>query len=147
VWVTAQALMALQGKSLPIATAPRSKRSPAKASAKQTGGSGGVQAAGGGNKNGGSAGGAGGGAAAMSGALGGDEAGVGAAGGAAATGEAVPEAEGTTSGALAANVAKQGAAESPKPVPLWAGILAALGLAALLYLLHRFVLPRRADPT
>ena len=73
------------------------------------------------------------------------EAGVGAAGGAAATGEAVPEAEGTTAGALAANVAKQGAAESPKPVPLWAGILAALGLAALLYLLHRFVLPRRAD--
>ena len=72
-------------------------------------------------------------------------AGVGAADGPAATGDAVPEAEGTTAGALAANVAKQGAAESPKPVPVWAGILAALGLAALLYLLHRFVLPRRAD--
>jgi hypothetical protein len=72
-------------------------------------------------------------------------AGVGAADGPAATGEATPEAEGTTAGALAANVAKQGAAENPKPVPLWAGILAALGLAALLYVLHRFVLPRRAN--
>ena len=72
-------------------------------------------------------------------------AGVGAADGPAATGDAVPEAEGTTAGALAANAAKQGAVESPKPVPLWAGILAALGLGALLFLLHRFVLPRRAN--
>ena len=145
VWVTAQALMALQGKPLPIATAPRKKRSTAKASAKKSGSGGGVEAAGGGGakKDGGSGG--GGGAAAMSGELAGGEAGVGAEGGAAATGEAIPEAEGTTAGALAANVAEQGAAENPKPVPLWAGILAGLGLIALLYVLHRFVLPRRAD--
>jgi hypothetical protein len=31
-------------------------------------------------------------------------------------------------------------------VPLWAGILAALGLIGLFYVLYRFVLPRRADP-
>ena len=146
VWVTGQALMALQGKALPIATAPRSERKPAKASAKAktTGGGGGVQAAGGGGKGGGAASG-GGGAVAMGEQLSEGGAGVGAADGPAATGEATPEAEGTTAGALAANVAKQGAAENPKPVPLWAGILAALGLAALLYVLHRFVLPRRAN--
>ncbi|MET0809552.1 MAG: prenyltransferase/squalene oxidase repeat-containing protein [Thermoleophilaceae bacterium] len=143
VWVTAQALMALQGKALPIATAPRSKKNRAKASAKPTSGGGGVKAAGGGGKGGGSASGTG--AGAVAGDVAAGEAGIGAAGDAAATGEAVPEAEGTTAGALAANVAKQGAAESPKPVPVWAGIVAALGLAALLYLLHRFVLPRRAD--
>ena len=62
VWVTAQALMALQGKALPIATAPRSKKSPAKASAKPTGSGGGVEAAGGGGKGGGSASGGGAGA-------------------------------------------------------------------------------------
>jgi hypothetical protein len=28
---------------------------------------------------------------------------------------------------------------------VWAAILAALGLIALVWLLHRFVLPRRAD--
>ena len=146
VWVTAQALMALQGKPLPIATAPRKKRSPAEASAKQGGSGGGAKAVGGGGgKAGGSGSGDGGGAAAMADDVAAGEAGIGAAGGAAATGEAVPEAEGTTAGALAGNVAKQGAAKSPKPVPLWAGILAALGLVALLYLLHRFVLPRRAD--
>jgi prenyltransferase beta subunit len=146
VWVTAQALMALQGKPLPIATAPRKKRSTAKASAGKGGGGGATAPGGGGDgKGGGAAGGSGGGASAMSGELADGAAGVGAEGGAAATGEAVPEAEGTTAGALAANVAKQGAAENPKPVPLWVGILAALGLAALLYALHRFVLPRRAD--
>jgi hypothetical protein len=145
VWVTAQALMALQGKPLPIATAPRKKRSPAKASSKKSGTGGGVKAEGGGSGTGGGAANGDGAATAMADELAEGGAGVGAEGGAAATGEAVPEAEGTTSGALAANVAKQGAAESPKPVPLWAGILAALGLVGLLYLLHRFVLPRRAD--
>ena len=147
VWVTAQALMALNGKPLPIATAPRKKHSAAKASAKSTDGNGGAAApARGGAGSGGSGGAAaGGGAAATNGDLPDGEPGVGAAGGAAATGEAVPEAEGTTATALAANAAKSGAAESPKPVPLWAGILAAVGLAALLYLLHRFVLPRRPD--
>jgi hypothetical protein len=143
VWVTAQALMALQGKALPIATAPRKKRSPAKASSEKSGG--GVKAEGGGSGKGGGGASGDGGVTAMADELAEGGAGVGAEGGAAATGEAVPEAEGTTAGALAANVAKQGAAESPKPVPLWAGILAALGLAALLYLLHRFVLPHRAD--
>jgi len=145
VWVTAQALMALEGKPLPIATAPRKKRSHAKSSAKSTGGSGGVEAVGGGGGAKGGSGGAGGGAAAAPG--GGDQgvAGVGAADGAAATGEAVPESESTTAEALAANVAKQGSTESPGPVPLWAGILAAIGLAGLFYVLHRFVLPRRAD--
>jgi hypothetical protein len=143
VWVTAQALMALQGKPLPIATAPRKKRSPAKASAKKSGGGAAAPGGGGSTKGGGSD--SAGGGAATSGELAGGEAGVGAEGGAAATGEATPEAEGTTASALAANVAKQGAAENPKPVPLWAGILAGLGLIALLYVLHRFVLPRRAD--
>ena len=57
----------------------------------------------------------------------------------------MPESEGTTAATLAAKAAKQGAAESPKPVPLWAAILAALGLDRTVYLLHRFVLPRRAD--
>jgi hypothetical protein len=31
-------------------------------------------------------------------------------------------------------------------VPLWAGILAGLILLGLLWVLHKFVLPRRADP-
>jgi hypothetical protein len=69
---------------------------------------------------------------------------VGAAGGAAATGEATPEPEGTTAPNVVEQVTRTGA-ERPKPVPVWAGILAALGLAALLWVLHRFVLPRRAD--
>jgi Prenyltransferase and squalene oxidase repeat len=142
VWVTAQALMALEGKPLPIATAERRNGSHAKSSATPTGGGGGVKAPGG---SGGGKGGSGGGVSAVPGSADGGVAGVGAAGGAAATGEAVPESEGTTAQALAANVAKQGSTESPGPVPLWAGILAALGLLGLFYVLHRFVLPRRAD--
>jgi cobalamin biosynthesis Mg chelatase CobN len=74
-----------------------------------------------------------------------DEPGVGAAGGAAATGEPIPESEGTTAATLAQKAATQGATKAPEPVPVWAGILAALGLVALLWVLHRFVLPRRAD--
>jgi energy-coupling factor transport system substrate-specific component len=144
VWVTAQALMALEGKPLPIGTAPRKKRSHAKSSSKANGGGGAKAGGGGGGKKGGS-GGAGGGVAAVPGDPAAGVAGVGAAGGANSTGEPVPESEGTTAQALAANVAKQGSTESPKPVPLWAGILAAIGLAGLFYALHRFVLPRRAD--
>jgi hypothetical protein len=150
VWVTAQALMALEGRSLPIATAPRAKRSHAKSSSKSGGSGGGAKAGGGGSGGGGKgagakAGGSGGGAAATGDAAGAD-AGLGAAGDPTSTGQPTPEAEGTTTGDLAGKVAKQGATESPKPVPLWAGILAALGLIALFYLLHRFVLPRRSDP-
>jgi type VI protein secretion system component VasF len=57
----------------------------------------------------------------------------------------VPESEGTTAATLAQQAATQGATEGAKPVPVWAGVLAALGLLALAYALHRFVLPRRAD--
>jgi hypothetical protein len=145
VWVTAQALMALQGKPLPIATAPRKKRQPAKSSAKKEGEGGGAAAPGGGGKSGGSkkGGGAAGGGAPAGAA--GTEPGVGAGGGAAATGEPIPESEGTTATTLAQKAATQGATKAPEPVPLWAGVLGALGLGALLWLLHRFVLPRRAD--
>jgi hypothetical protein len=141
VWVTAQALMALKGKPLPIASAPRRHRQRAAATAK-SGDGGGAKSGGGKSKSGGS--GKGGGAAAGTG-IPADEPGVGAAGGAAATGEAIPESEGTTATALAQKAATQGATKGPEPVPLWAGILAALGLVALLWVLHRFVLPRRAD--
>jgi cobalamin biosynthesis Mg chelatase CobN len=141
VWVTAQALMALEGQPLPIATAPRRHRQRAAATAK-SGDGGGSKAGRGKSKSGGS--GKGGGAAAGTG-IPADEPGVGAAGGAAATGEPIPESEGTTATALAQKAATQGATKGPAPVPLWAGILAALGLVALLWVLHRFVLPRRAD--
>ena len=141
VWVTAQALMALAGKPLPLATVPRIKRSHARASAAPPGGGGGAKAGGGKSK----AGGAGAGGGAPAGGVAGDEAGVGAAGGAAATGEPVPESEGTTAATLAQQAATQGATESPKPVPIWIAILAALGLIALVWVLRRFVLPRRAD--
>jgi hypothetical protein len=141
VWVTAQALMALEGQPLPIATAPRRHRQRAAATAK--GGDGGGSKAGGGKSKSGRSG-KGGGAAAGTG-IPADEPGVGAAGGAAATGEPIPESEGTTATALAQKAATQGATKGPEPVPLWAGILAALGLIALLWVLHRFVLPRRAD--
>jgi energy-coupling factor transport system substrate-specific component len=143
VWVTAQALMALEGKPLPLATAPRSGRSHANASAAPSGGgakAGGDGAKAGAGKGGGAAKGAGG-----AGDLPGGEPGVGAAGGAAATGEPVPESEGTTTTTLAERAATQGATRSPEPVPVWAAVLAALGLIALVWVLHRFVLPRRAD--
>jgi energy-coupling factor transport system substrate-specific component len=142
VWVTAQAVMALEGKPLPLATVPRKKRRNAGVSAVQ-GGGGGAEASGGksrgdGSKTGGGAAAAGGGVAA------GDEPGFGAAGGAAATGDPAAEPEGTTAATLAQKTAA-GAAENPKPVPLWVGILAAVLLLGLLWVLHRFVLPRRAD--
>jgi prenyltransferase beta subunit len=143
VWVTAQALMALEGKPLPLGTVARKKRSPAKASTAPKGGKGSASGGGGNGKPGGT--GNGGGAAAPAGGAVGDEPGVGAAGGAAATGEPIPESEGTTAATLAQKAATQGATKGPEPVPLWAGILAALGLVGLLWVLHRFVLPRRAD--
>ena len=108
VWVTAQALMALEGKALPIATVPRKKRRRADASAEPGGGGGGAE------------------------------------GGAAATGDPAAEPEGTTAATLAQKTAV-GATENPEPVPVWAGILAAVLLLGLLWILHRYVLPRRAD--
>ena len=74
---------------------------------------------------------------------------LGGVGGAGATGEAtggtaVLEPEGTTAAALAED-ATSTAAGSTEQVPLWAGILAALVLLGLLWVLHRFVLPHRAD--
>ena len=142
VWVTAQALMALEGKPLPLGTVARSERSRAGASRKG-GGDGGGAAAGGGNGGSGAA--NGGGAAAGSEGTAPGEAAAEGIGADPATGEPVPESEGTTAETLAQKTAAQGATKAPQPVPLWAGILAAIGLAALLWALHRFVLPRRAD--
>jgi len=142
VWVTAQALMALQGKPFPIATAARRASPRAAASAKQDAGGGAAAPGGGKGGSGGSK--AGGGAAAGEGAAPGEAAAEGAAP-ATETGQPVPESEGTTATTLAQTAAKQGAAKPPEPVPVWAAVLAALGLIGLLYLLHRFVLPRRAD--
>jgi hypothetical protein len=39
----------------------------------------------------------------------------------------------------------QGTAAETDPVPVWAAVLAGLGLLALLWALHRYVLPRRPD--
>ena len=139
VWVTAQALMALNGKPLPLAAVPRSKRTRAKAASDGSGG--GASAPGGGGK-GGSKTGKGAGAAPAGGA------GSAAAGGAAAgavAGATAPTEPGATNpestSALAA-ASKSGAAH-PKPVPVWAALVAALGLVALLWVLQRYVLPGR----
>jgi hypothetical protein len=138
VWVTAQALMALNGKPLPIAVAPRSKRTPAKAA---SGEGGGAAAPGGGGKAGSKQGKGGGAAAGGAGAAATGDAAVGAAGGATA-----PTAPGATNpestSALAAAAPESGAAH-PKPVPVWAALLAAAGLLALLWVIHRYVLPGR----
>jgi hypothetical protein len=143
VWVTAQALMALEGKPLPIGTVPRRKRTRAGASGADGDGGGAAKAGGGGGKSKASGAKGAGGAAAAAGAAG--EPGVGAAGGAAATGDPAAEPEGTTADTLAAEAASSSATGKPEPVPVWAGILAAMILLGLLWLLHRFVLPRRAD--
>ena len=136
VWVTAQALMALEGKPLPLAAVPRAERPKAHASADGKGGGGSGSGGGGGGKSGGSKQGAGGGATASgepdSGAVGGVTAGSEPA---AAAPEAAP-APGVES------AAPSGAAEV-KPVPVWAALLALAGLLALLWGLHRYVLPGR----
>jgi prenyltransferase beta subunit len=142
VWVTGQALMALQGKPLPIATAARRQHRRAAASTKQDDGGGAASPAGGGSGSQGSK--SGGGAAAGEGAAPGEAAAEGAAT-ATTTDQPTPESEGTTATTLAQKAARQGATKPPEPVPVWAAILAALGLIGLFYLLHRFVLPRRAD--
>jgi Squalene-hopene cyclase C-terminal domain len=143
VWVTAQALMALEGKPLPLGTVARSARSRARASQKSGNNGDGATAAGrkggsGGAKDGGGA------AAGAEGTAPGEAAAEGI-GADPATGEPTPESEGTTAATLAQKAAAQGASKGPEPVPLWAGILAAVGLVALMWLLHRFVVPRRAD--
>jgi hypothetical protein len=140
VWVTAQALMAFTGKPLPIATAPRKKRP--RASAADRGGSGGAEA------GGTSAGGKGGSSKADESSATPGGAGAIAAEGSMADPTGAPpgaEPEGTTAEALLEDTASTGAAANVEPVPVWAGILAGLGLLGLLWLLHRFVLPRRAD--
>ena len=139
VWVTAQALMALNGKPLPIATQPRSKRARGKAASDGAGG--GAAAPGGGKgdskngKGGGSAAGGGAGTAA------GEAAAAGAVGGATAPTE--PGATDPESTSALAGAAPESGAAKPKPVPVWAGLLAAAGLLALLWVINRFVLPGR----
>jgi Squalene-hopene cyclase C-terminal domain/Prenyltransferase and squalene oxidase repeat len=140
VWVTAQALMALERKPLPLAAVPRTKRR-ARASAASSRGSGGGASApggagtagGGGSKNG-SAGG------------GGTAEGGGAGAGALADATQAGTEEGASapggSAAPAVDGVPQSGATKARPVPVWAAILAALGILALLFLLHRYVLPR-----
>jgi energy-coupling factor transport system substrate-specific component len=138
VWVTAQALMALEGKPLPLAAVPR-RASRARASAAADGGGGGASGSGGGGKGGGSKQGAGAGDAAAAAG----ETGSGAVGGVTAGTDpdaaAAPEA-GSVPGVESAP--KTGAAEV-KPVPVWAALLALAGVLALLWGLHRYVLPGR----
>jgi hypothetical protein len=143
VWVTAQALMALEGKPLPLAAVPRSKRV-ARARAASDDGRGRASPATGTGNAGGSKRGAGtGGGSAASG-----EAGAGAAGGARAAGGVAAGSEpgaATPEGSPAlgaGTVAKSGAAEV-KPVPVWAALLALAGVLGLLGGLHRYVLPGR----
>jgi len=144
VWVTAQALMALEGKALPIGTVPRKKRR--RASAAEAGSGGAAAGGGSGSRRSG-----GGGVSAATGGSGGGAAAggpdTGAVGGVTATGEPVPTAEGTTAETLAGEAAAsaQGTAAETDPVPVWAAVLAGLGLLALLWALHRYVLPRRSD--
>jgi energy-coupling factor transport system substrate-specific component len=137
VWVTAQALMALEGKPLPLAAVPRKERAGARASSDGNGG--GASASGGGG-----------------GKSGGSKQGTGAGGGATAAGEPGSGAvggvtAGSESGAAApapspvpgAEAARQTGAAEVKPVPVWAALLALAGLLALLWGLHRYVLPGR----
>jgi hypothetical protein len=137
VWVTAQALMALEGKPLPLAAVPRRARR-ARASAASDEGGGGAPASGGSRKAGGSKADAGAGGEAASGG----ETGTGAVGGvtaAADPGAAAPEAG---SAPALESAPKSGAAEV-KRVPVWAALVALAGVLGLLWGLHRYVLPGR----
>jgi hypothetical protein len=138
VWVTAQALMALEREALPLAPVPRTKRR-ARASAASEERGGGASAEDGGGKAGGSkkGSGAGGGAAAGGAAATGALEDAGAAGG-----QPGAIAEEGSSAPLAVDSAPRSGAAKAKPVPVWAAIVAALGIIALLWLLHRYVLPR-----
>jgi prenyltransferase beta subunit len=136
VWVTAQALMALEGKPLPLAAVPREQAAGANAASDGDGGGASASGAGGGGEAGRSKQGAGGGATA------GGEAGSGAVGGVTAgsePGAAAPEA----APAPGVESAPQSGAAEVKPVPVWAALLALAGVLALLWGLHRYVLPGR----
>jgi Squalene-hopene cyclase C-terminal domain/Prenyltransferase and squalene oxidase repeat len=138
VWVTAQALMALEGKPLPLAAVPRQERAGAKASSDGKGGGASGSGGGGAGKSGGSKQGAGG----SGGATASGEPGSGAVGGVTAEsdpGAAAPEA----APAPGVQTAPQSGAAEVKPVPVWAALLALAGLLALLWGLHRYVLPGR----
>ena len=137
VWVTAQALMALEGKPLPLAAVPRRARR-ARASAASDDGGGGASASGGSRKAGGSKADAGEGSEAALGR----EAGTGAVGG--VTAGADPGAAGPEAGSPPGleSAPKSGTAEV-KPVPVWAALLALAGVLGLLWGLHRYVLPGR----
>jgi hypothetical protein len=140
VWVTAQALMALEGKPLPLAAVPRAKRRARGSAASDdsdgaASGGGAKSSAGGGKK------GTGGGAAAEGGSTvdGGAPADPAAAGQA---GEAAPEASGAEA-LVPETTGKRTAASRPQPVPIWAALLALAGVLGLLWGLHRYVLPGR----
>jgi prenyltransferase beta subunit len=137
VWVTAQALMALEGKPLPLAAVPRKTRRARASAAASDGGGGGASPSGGG-KAGGSKQGAG----AKGAAAAGGEAGTGAVGG--VTAGAEPSATAPQGGsALGVDSAPKSGAAEVKPVPVWAALLALAGVLGLLWGLHRYLLPGR----
>ena len=140
VWVTAQALMALNGKPLPDRGRAEEQAGAREGGVRRAGG--GAAAPGGGGKAG-SKQGKGGGAAAAGGA---GSAATGDAAAGAVGGATAPTEPGATNpestSALAAAAPESGAAH-PKPVPVWAALLAAAGLLALLWVIHRYVLPGR----
>jgi hypothetical protein len=139
VWVTAQALMALEGKPLPLAAVPRKERAGASASSDAKGGGASASGAGGGGgKSGGSKQGAGG----SGGATASGEPGSGAVGGVTAGSDAGATAPAPSPVPGVESAPQSGAAEV-KPVPVWAALLALAGLLALLWGLHRYVLPGR----
>jgi prenyltransferase beta subunit len=138
VWVTAQALMALEGKPLPLAAVPRKERPRARAASDGKGGGASAPSGGAGGKTGGSKQGAGGGGA----ATGSGEPGSGAVGGVTAGSEPGAAAP-APSPVPGAEAAPQSGAAEVKPVPVWAALLALAGLLALLWGLHRYVLPGR----
>jgi energy-coupling factor transport system substrate-specific component len=140
VWVTAQALIALKGKPLPLAPVPR-KPKRASAASDDTGGG---AAAGGASGNAGTAKSgepAGGGATAGEAAAGDGGVGAAAPDGSAPAGTE-PGAPDPEAAAALEDASKSGTAR-PKPVPWSAGLIAAAGLLLLLWILHRFVLPGR----
>jgi prenyltransferase beta subunit len=139
VWVTAQALMALEGKPLPLAAVPRKERVGASASSDAKGG--GASASGGGG-GGGKSGGSKQGASGSGGATASGEPGSGAVGGATAGSDAGASAPAPSAVPGVESAPQSGAAEV-KPVPVWAALLALAGLLALLWGLHRYVLPGR----
>jgi Squalene-hopene cyclase C-terminal domain len=138
VWVTAQALMALEGEPLPLAAVPRKERPRARGASDDKEGGASASGGGGGGKAGGSKQGAGGGG----GASASGEPGSGTVGGVTAGSEPGAAAP-APSPVPGAEAAPQSGATEVKPVPVWAALLALAGLLALLWGLHRYVLPGR----